>query len=100
MAEDGRKDDLDQRIAKAKAAHKPKHLNAAEGRSENRGWAVGVEFVGAVLVGALVGWMIDTVTHTAPLFLIVFLVLGFAAGLRRAMATSKQFDTDLTNDDE
>lgn len=98
MADDGRKDELDQRIARAKAEHEH-HVSAGKGRAEDRGWAVGIEFVGAVLVGGFVGWMIDRWLHIAPIGLVIFLIFGFAAGLRRAFTASKQFDTNL-NDDE
>ena len=90
-------DDLDRRIAQAKAAHEAPMTNA-EGAAESKGWAVGIEFVGTVLVGALIGFLLDKWLGTAPWLMIVFLLLGFAGGLRRAMATSKQFDTDPTND--
>ncbi|MBR0553665.1 AtpZ/AtpI family protein [Stakelama marina] len=95
-------DDLEKRIADAKAkhAHSSGALHAAEGRAETRGWAVGIEFVGAVIVGAVIGLLLDKWLNTAPWLMIVFLALGFAAGLRRAMATSKQFDTDFTNDEQ
>ena len=39
------------------------------------------EFVGGVLVGALVGYGLDYVFHTLPLFLIIFLLAGFVAGI-------------------
>jgi ATP synthase protein I len=39
------------------------------------------EFVGAVLVGAGIGWLIDRLAGSSPLGLIVFLLLGFAAGI-------------------
>jgi ATP synthase protein I len=47
-----------------------------------------------VLVSALLGWGIDRFAGTAPWAMIVLLLLGFAAGTRRAMQTSKQFDAD------
>ena len=97
MADDrqSEKDQLDRRIADAQAAHAhASHAPAAQ--SESRGWAVGVEFVGAVLVSGLIGWGIDTYAGlgTKPWAMIVLLVLGFAAGVRRAMKTSAQFDAD------
>jgi ATP synthase protein I len=57
---------------------------------------VGIEFVGAVLVSGLIGWAIDNYAGlgTKPWAMIVLLVLGFAAGTRRAMKTSRQFDSD------
>lgn len=94
-------DDLEKRIADAKAKQRSGYTHtAAEGRAETRGWAVGIEFVGAVLVGAMIGLLLDKWLNTAPWLMIVFLVLGFGAGLRRAMTTSTQFDTDFTNDEQ
>jgi ATP synthase protein I len=47
----------------------------------NLGFRVLTEFVSAIVVGALIGWQIDTWAHTSPLFLIAFLALGVAAGM-------------------
>lgn len=85
-------DALDARIAAAKRANE--RSGAADARAEGRGWAVGIEFVGTVLVSAFLGWLIDRFAGTAPWVMIILLLLGFAAGTRRAMATSKQFDAD------
>ncbi|WNO54654.1 AtpZ/AtpI family protein [Stakelama saccharophila] len=94
-------DDLEKRIAEAKAKQRHGRTHtAAEGNAETRGWAVGIEFVGAVIVGAVIGLLLDKWLNTAPWLMIVFLALGFAAGLRRAFTTSKQFDTDFTNDEQ
>lgn len=42
---------------------------------------LGGEFVAGVLVGAGVGWLIDFWLGTSPWGLVVFLLLGFAAGV-------------------
>lgn len=101
LADDRRIDDLDSRIASAKAGIE-RPAGAAMSASESRGWAIGIEFVGAVLVGAFIGYLLDKWLHTAPWLMIVLLCLGFAAGLRRAMKTSNQlagrFDADSAND--
>lgn len=91
-------DDLSRRIAEAQAKH-GRGVTNAEGQAETRGWAIGIEFVGAVLVSGFVGWSIDhwLAPRFAPWGMIVLLVLGFAAGVRRAMTTSAEFDTDPTN---
>lgn len=88
-------DDLDRRIQDAKVAH-DRGVSNAQGRSESRGWAIGIEFVGAVLVSGLIGWLIDHYAGlgTRPWAMIVLLVLGFVAGTRRAMQTSAQFDSE------
>lgn len=97
MADDRQKDELDRRIAEAKAANE-RGISTAEGRAESRGWAVGIEFVGAVLVSGFLGWLIDRWLETAPWAMIVLLLLGFAAGTRRALRTSAQFDADPNTD--
>ena len=90
---------LDRRIAEAEAKQ-TRGLTASEAAAETRGWAVGIEFVGAVLVGGFIGWAIDNWSGlgTKPWAMIVLLVLGFAAGTRRAMQTSAQFDSAPGND--
>jgi ATP synthase protein I len=90
---------LDRRIADAKASH-DRGASNAEARSESRGWAIGIEFVGTILVSAAIGWMLDrwVIQAHVPWGLIVFLLLGFAAGTRRAMRTSSQFDAEPGND--
>lgn len=103
MADDRQidEDELDRRIAAAKKAEQRlsgSQPAAAEGKVESRGWAIGVEFVGAVLVSTLIGFFLDRWLGTKPWLMILFLLLGFAAGLRRAIVTSSKFDADSTND--
>ncbi|WP_420605637.1 AtpZ/AtpI family protein [Novosphingopyxis sp.] len=96
MADDRRQDgadDLDQRIKDAQDRQRHAMTNE-EGRAESRGWAVGIEFIGAVLVSGLIGFGIDKWLDTGPWAMIVLLILGFAAGTRRAMKTSASFDSD------
>ncbi len=45
------------------------------------GMRVGVELVSALAVAIAIGWGLDHWLHTLPLFLVVFLVLGGAAGV-------------------
>lgn len=58
---------------------------AQQAQSDGSGFANGLklstEFVAAILVGAGLGWMIDWMLGTAPWAMIVFLLLGFCAGV-------------------
>ena len=46
------------------------------------------EFIAGVAVGAGLGWLIDRVAGTSPWGLIVFLLLGFAAGVLNMLRTA------------
>jgi ATP synthase protein I len=50
-----------------------------------RGFRLSTELVGGVLVGAGLGWLIDRWLGSSPLGLMVFLLLGFAAGVMNVM---------------
>jgi ATP synthase protein I len=46
-----------------------------------RGFRLSSEFVGGVILGAAIGWLLDRWLGITPWGLIVFLLLGFAAGV-------------------
>ena len=46
------------------------------------------ELVAGVLVGALIGWGFDRFLSTSPWGLIVFLLLGFTAGVMNVMRSA------------
>ena len=49
--------------------------------SYSKGYRLISEFVAGVLVGGLVGFGLDKLAGTLPLFLIIFLLVGFGAGI-------------------
>ena len=56
------------------------------------GARVGVELLSALVVALAIGWGLDRWLHTSPLFLVVFVLLGGAAGVAnvwRLMAPKK-----------
>lgn len=53
----------------------------AIGRGANQALKMASEFVAGVLVGAGIGWLIDKWLGTSPWALVVFLLLGFVAGV-------------------
>jgi ATP synthase protein I len=63
------------------------------------------ELVGALVVGGGLGWGIDWLFgwfghHTRPVFLLVFLVLGIAAGIRNVFYAARQLNADAAGDVE
>ncbi len=77
--------DLAARIRRARETEKvgqASQANAAKDMSGwNRGLRLGSEFIAAVLVGAGIGWLLDIWLKTGPWLLLVFLLVGFAAGV-------------------
>ena len=78
--------------ARLKAARERQGLEPAAGRAVGPsssqdgsglglGLRVGVELVSALAVAVAIGWALDRWLHTLPLFLVIFLVLGGAAGV-------------------
>jgi ATP synthase protein I len=45
------------------------------------GLRVGVEMVSALAVAVAIGWYLDRWLHSSPAFLVVFVLLGGAAGV-------------------
>lgn len=50
-----------------------------------RGFRLSSELVAGVVVGAVIGWGFDRLLSTSPWGFIVFLLLGFAAGVVNLM---------------
>lgn len=51
-------------------------------RSFNSGYTVGLNLLSSVVVGMALGYGIDHYFETKPVFFLVFMVLGIAAGFR------------------
>lgn len=71
-------------------ANRPSETASATRRSADfsgfaRGFRLSSELVAGVAVGALIGWLLDRWLGISPWGLIVFLLLGFAAGILNVM---------------
>jgi ATP synthase protein I len=83
---------LDAALAARKAASKP------QGGPDNTRGVTGFgnalrlssEFIAGIVVGAGIGWFFDRFAGTSPWGLIVFLLLGFAAGVFNVLRASGQ----------
>jgi ATP synthase protein I len=60
---------------------KPQAQSKPAGSAMSLGLRAGSEFVSAVIIGLGIGWVLDRTLHTNPAFLIVFFLIGVAAGI-------------------
>jgi ATP synthase protein I len=63
-----------------------------------RGFRLSTELVAGVLVGAAIGWGLDKLFGISPWGLIVFLLLGFAAGVLNVMRAAGVVKDPTVND--
>ena len=63
-------------------------IGGETGKAMAQGFRMLAELVSGVLVGAIIGWQLDQWSGMSPLFLIVFLILGVAAGFWNMMKSA------------
>ena len=88
----GELESLGQRLsnAKAKGAKSPPDNKVIS--STNMGWRMILELVVGMLLGILLGFGLDYLFDTRPVFLIIMALFGFAGGIRAMMRTAKELD--------
>ena len=59
---------------------------------QNDGWRMIIELVTGMLLGVSLGLGLDYVIGSEPIFLIIFSLLGFMAGVKTMMATAKKMN--------
>ncbi len=78
--------DLDARISQARNSELKRNAKAGDSSGSQQsgiGQAlrIGLEMVSAVIVGFIIGWLLDNWLGTNPWLKIVFILLGAAAGM-------------------
>ena len=93
-----RASELGQRLEKVKGEVEirrgPPLNERARGRAFGQATKIAVELVVGIAVGLFIGRLLDGFLGTAPWLMIVFLVLGFAAGLTNIVRTARQMQAE------
>ena len=83
---------LGEKLDHEKASHRIEHAPAAgpttDASAMARGLRLSSELVAGVLVGGLIGWLLDRWLGISPWAFIIFLLLGFAAGVLNVMRSA------------
>jgi ATP synthase protein I len=82
--------ELEARIAAAKGVedkpHQEEHYSQAQ-----QGWRMVIEMVSGLGIGFGIGYGLDALFGTQPFLMVLFTLLGFAAGVNVMMRTAKEF---------
>jgi len=80
---------LEARIAKARKEREPEPEGQDSHTMGQAAWRMVTELVAGLLVGFGIGLGLDALFGTRPLFLVLFTLLGFWAGIRTMMRTAE-----------
>ena len=102
MVDDKRKpefDDFDARLERVReragsTVDEPAESGKKAPNTTQAGLHIGIELVAGIIGGALIGYGLDAWLDMKPLWLIVFLVLGSAAGMLNAYRYISRMDRD------
>ena len=85
-------DDLETRlkIAKSKLVNNELKTEGKKGAFLGNAFKLGTELVAAVVVGSIIGFILDNWFGTKPLLLILFFLFGSAAGIYNVVKTAKK----------
>ena len=81
---------LDERLLAAKKAQRPKPAADEHYSQASQGWRMVIELVSGLGIGFGIGYGLDAVFGTIPIFLVLFTMLGFVAGVKTMLRTAKE----------
>lgn len=96
--DDGRRlRDLESRLAEMRdRGRKPERAPNAGHAQAELGWRMVIELVSGLLVGFAIGYGLDSLFGTMPVLMVIFTLLGFAAGVRIMLRSAAEFQARET----
>ena len=85
---------LDEKLRAARARHAPPPRADEHYSRANQAWRMVIELVAGLGVGFGIGFGIDAALGTRPIFLVLFTLLGFAAGINVMLRTAREIGAD------
>ena len=82
------------KIAKSKLKKEVLNDNEKKGSFMGNAFKLGTELVAAVVVGTIIGFILDSWFDTKPWLIIIFFFLGAAAGMLNVIRTAKRMQKE------
>jgi len=87
--------DFDRRLTEARdRGKKPESRRREDLTAASMAWRMVIELVMSIMIGGAMGWGLDALFGSKPLFLIVFAVLGGVAGVRLVLRTAEEMNRE------
>ncbi len=95
-------DDLGTRVSAARKANEPETSKGGLNEATTYGIATRLvaELIAGLLIGVFAGWYLDQLFNTKPWLMIVFIIIGAAAGIMNVMRAAKQLMPESTHDED
>ena len=84
---------LEARIAAAKHKDAEEHHMKKDYSQAQLAWRMVIELVAGLGIGFGIGYGLDTLLGTMPIFLVLFIFLGLAAGVKTMLASAQEIQT-------
>ncbi|MEM7753315.1 MAG: AtpZ/AtpI family protein [Pseudomonadota bacterium] len=84
---------LEAKLAEKRTPAAPKRHQEEHYSQAQNAWRMVIELVAGMAVGFAMGFGLDILLGTTPWLMVVFLLLGFAAGVKAMIATAKDMTT-------
>ena len=92
-ADRARLEALEKRIAEAKGAIEPPRAPQGDQYSQAQlAWRMVIELVAGLAIGFGIGYGLDRLFGTLPLFLVLFIFAGLAAGVKIMLRSAKEVE--------
>lgn len=90
MADPDKLNELSARIEAAKKAQGPKPRMDEHYSGAQLAWRMVIELVAGLVIGFAIGYGLDWLFGTLPLFMVIFIGLGFAAGVKTMLRSAQE----------
>ncbi len=87
---------LEARIEALKAKDAPKPHTEEHYSQAQHAWRMVIEMVAGIAIGFGIGYGLDSLFGTIPIFLVLFTLLGFAAGVKTMMRSAAELQKTQT----
>ena len=82
------------KIAKSKIKKQLDNVEGKKGSFMGNAFKLGTELVAAVVVGTIIGFILDTLFDTKPWLIIIFFFLGAAAGMLNVIRAANRMQKE------